>query len=166
MHSRRSWEMEVGTQQIFSFSSQAVLTVGISRNYSELDNAKSSTMTRATNHCSVGTFASTNSPYFHSTMLIWAIEPNMQTMVGSIDGYLCYDWKKLFYFVDSDGFHHSLHIGTSKFCINKPTRATFDADSLLYALTLAPDPADIDSEDTKCPNYKKNWDVVDIPIFE
>ncbi len=49
---------------------------------------------------------------------------------------------------------------TRKFCIKKPARVTFDADSLLYALTLAPDPADIVGEDTKCPSYTKNWDAV------
>ncbi len=51
-----------------------------------------------------------------------------------------------------------------KLCINKPARATFDADSFSNALTLAPDPADIEDEDTKCSIYTKNWDAVDAKI--
>ncbi len=146
------------------FSSQALFTVGIHGNYTELDNTKSSTMARESNHSSVGALASANSPYFHPIVLIWVIEPNMQMMVGSIERHLCYETKKWFYLVDIKGFHHSLNITTRKFCINKPVRATFDADSLLYALTLAPDPADIEVEDTKCSIYTKNWDAVDAKI--
>ncbi len=71
-------------------------------------------------------------------------------MVGSIEGNLCYEIKNWFYFVDIEGFHCSLNIAMRKLCINKPAKATFDADSLLYALTLAPDPADINDEDTNC----------------
>ncbi len=41
-----------------------------------------------------------------------------------------------------------MHVVMRKLSINKPARATFDADSLSYALTLAPDPADIEDEDT------------------
>ncbi len=63
-----------------------------------------------------------------------------------------------------EGFHHSLHVATREFGINKPARATFDADSLLYALTLAPDPGDIEHEETKCPSYNENWDAVDVKI--
>ncbi len=85
------------TQQIFClpFSSQDVLTVGIFRNYTNLDDGKSSTITRATNHGSVGTLASANSPYFHPTVLIWSIVPNMQMTEGSIEGHLYYKIKKL-----------------------------------------------------------------------
>ncbi len=87
--------MEICTQQIFClpFSSQAVLTVETHRKYTELDDAKSSIMAIMTNHGTVGTIASANSPHFHPTVLM-AIKPNMQMMVASIEGHICYKTKQ------------------------------------------------------------------------
>ncbi len=90
------WRLALRRFFCLPFSSQALQTVGIRRNYTELDDAKSSTMARATIRGSIGALASANSPYFNPTVLIRAIESNIQTMVGSIEGHLCYKTKNDF----------------------------------------------------------------------
>ncbi len=47
-----------------------------------------------------------------------------------------------------------------EFCIGEPPRAIFDADFLLHALAVVPDPADIDEEETMQPSYTENWGTV------
>lgn len=54
--------------------------------YTEFNDAKSSTMVRTTNHSSVGTLVSANSPYFYPLVHIWAKDPTMLMMVDSIEG--------------------------------------------------------------------------------
>ncbi len=49
--------------------------------------------------------------------------------------------KNIFLYVED--FNPILHIAMREFCIDEPPRATLDANLLIHALSVVPDPADV-----------------------